>query len=61
MTRCNNPLTSYLEDKAMTGALIGMDDVWQTSSLPYSVQHYGQVIMMHNCTIMLMNLVKLVV
>lgn len=47
MARCASatiPLLSYLSDKLMVGAIIGLDDTWQAEWLfPHSSGHYGQV------------------
>jgi len=44
---CNAPLQSYLEDKYMVGALIGLDDVWQAGTLPHAHGHHGQIMFVH--------------
>jgi hypothetical protein len=31
----------------LVGSLIGLDDTWQASSLPFSVEHYGQIMNVH--------------
>ena len=45
---CNDPLHSFLEDRMMVGSLVGLDDVWQGwPGAPHSVEHVGQIAMVH--------------
>jgi hypothetical protein len=44
---CNSPLHATLEERMLVGSLIGLDDTWQASSLPFSVEHYGQIMNVH--------------